>query len=150
MATIIKNKKVFREYSIEEKIEVGIVLVGTEVKSLRLKNANLADCHAKIEAGELWLYNLHISPYEQGNRFNHQPFRKRKLLIKKYELRKMIGKIKEKGYSLIPIELYFNSRGLVKVLLGLGKGKKLYDKRQDLAKKEANRDMERKFRNYNK
>lgn len=143
---ITKNKKAFHEYHILETFEVGIALTGTEVKSIRRGKVNLKDSYAKIENGEIILYKVHISPYEEGNRFNHDPLRPRKLLMHKYEINRLIGKIQERGLALIPISLYFNEKGKVKLSLAVGKGKNLYDKRQDMAAKDAKRDMERSLR----
>lgn len=140
--TIAKNKKAKHDYFIEDSLEVGIVLKGTEVKSIRQGKANLKDSFAQVENGEIFLNNLHISPYEQGNRYNVDPTRKRKLLLHKKEISKLIGYTAQKGYSLIPLELYLKE-GLVKINLGVAKGKKLYDKRQDMAKKDAQRRIER-------
>ncbi len=131
---ISKNPTAYHNYNIEEKIEAGIVLSGTEIKSIRQGKVNLKDTYAIIKKGEVFIVGMHISPYEQGNIFNKDPLRDRKLLLNKREIAKLIGLIKQKGYSLIPISLYFKG-DLVKVELGVGKGKKLYDKRQDLAKK---------------
>ncbi len=143
MKTITKNKKARHDYHILETYEAGISLQGTEVKSLRNGRVNLKDSYATIYEGEVFLEGVHISPYEQGNRNNHEPERKRRLLMHDYEIRKLLGKVKEKGLSLVPLSMYFNDRGKVKVELALVKGKKLYDKRQDLAVKQAGRDMER-------
>lgn len=137
---ISNNKKAYHDYFIEEKFEAGIVLQGTEVKSLRLGKANLNDAFALVRGGEIFLHNLHISPYDFGNRENHDPDRVRKLLFHKNEIGKLFIKTQERGYSLIPLRLYFKN-GLVKVELGLAKGKKLYDKRDDLKKKDQKRDM---------
>ncbi|MSM38745.1 MAG: SsrA-binding protein SmpB [Geobacter sp.] len=137
---ISNNKKAYHDYFIEEKFEAGIVLQGTEVKSLRLGKANLNDAFALVRGGEIFLHNLHISPYDFGNRENHDPDRVRKLLFHKNEIGKLFIKTQERGYSLIPLRLYFKD-GLVKVELGLAKGKKLYDKRDDLKKKDQKRDM---------
>lgn len=142
---ISTNRKARHDYHIEENYEVGIVLTGTEVKSVRNARVNLKDSYARIDNGELFLYNLHISPYEQGNRFNHDPLRVRKLLMRKMEISRLHGKIKEKGYALIPLKLYL-VRGLVKIELGLARGKKLYDKRRDIAERDSKREMERAFR----
>ena len=127
-------------YTIEDTMETGIVLTGTEIKSIKKGKVNLKDSYAGIKNGELYIYNLHISPYEFGNIYNKDPLRDRKLLVNKRELNKLFGLIKQKGYSLVPISLYFKGN-FVKLELGLGKGKKLYDKRQDIAKKEAQRRM---------
>jgi SsrA-binding protein len=142
---ISTNRKARHDYHIEESCEAGIVLTGTEVKSVRNARVNLKDSFAKVEGNELFLYNMHISPYEQGNRFNHDPLRVRKLLMHKIEIGRLTGKIKEKGYALIPLKIYL-TRGRVKVELGLGRGKKLYDKRRDIAEKDSKREMERVFR----
>lgn len=144
-----ENRKARHEYHIHETYEAGLVLTGTEVKSLRGGKANLQDAFARIDNGELMLYNMHISPYEQGNRWNHEPLRTRKLLMHKLEITKLIGKTKEKGYTLIPLKIYFK-RGLAKLELGLATGKKLYDKRQDIAERDAKREMDRAFRERQK
>lgn len=146
---IAQNKKAFHDFFIEETYECGIELVGTEVKSLREGRVNLKDSYASISNGEVYIKNMHISPYEKGNIFNKDPLRERKLLLHKYEILKLVGKIKEKGYSLIPTKVYLKN-SLMKVELALAKGKKLYDKREDIAKKDAKRDMERKLKDYNK
>ena len=139
---ITTNRKAFHDFHIFDKYIAGIVLTGTEIKSIRKGAINLKDSFAKIEDGEIFLYNCHISPYEQGNRYNHQPERKRKLLLTKKEILKMLGKIKKDGYTIVPLELFLND-GLAKLEIGLAKGKKLYDKREDLAKKVQTRDMQR-------
>lgn len=139
------NRKARHDYFIEENYEAGLVLTGTEVKSLRLGHANLRDGYATVENGELFLYNVHISPFEQGNRFNHEPLRKRKLLMHKQEIMRLVGRVREKGYTLVPLQLYFKG-GRAKIQIGLARGKKQYDKRQDIAEREAQRDMERVFR----
>lgn len=133
---IAKNPTARHNYTIEDTLETGIVLTGTEIKSIRNGKVNLKDSYAGIKNGELYIYNLHISPYEFGNIYNKDPLRDRKLLVTKREINRLYGMIKQKGYSLIPMSLYFKGN-LVKVELGIGKGKKLYDKRQDIAKKEA-------------
>lgn len=137
---IAKNPTARHNYTIEDTIETGIVLSGTEIKSIRQGKVNLKDSYASIKNGELYIYNLHISPYEFGNIYNKDPLRDRKLLVNKKEINKLFGLIKQKGYSLVPISLYFKGN-FVKVELGIGKGKKLYDKRQDIAKKDAERRM---------
>lgn len=146
---IAQNKKAFHDFFIEETYECGIELVGTEVKSLREGRVNLKDSYASISNGEVYIKNMHISPYEKGNIFNKDPLRERKLLLHKYEILKLVGKIKEKGYSLIPTKVYLKN-SLMKVELALAKGKKLYDKREDIARKDAKRDMARKLKDYNK
>ena len=142
---ISKNPTAYHNYNIEEKIEAGIVLSGTEIKSIRQGKVNLKDTYAIIKNGEVFIVGMHISPYEQGNIFNKDPLRDRKLLLNKREIAKLIGLIKQKGYSLIPISLYFKG-DLVKVELGVGKGKKLYDKRQDIAQNDAERRMKKALR----
>ena len=142
---ITVNRKARHEYAILQTIEAGIVLVGTEVKSLRQGKANLVDGYAKVENGEVWLVNAHISEYTQGNINNHDPRRERKLLLNKSEIRKLIGKTREKGLTLIPLRLYFKN-GKVKVELALAKGKKVYDKRRDIAKKDFQREQERRIK----
>lgn len=145
-----ENRKARHDYSIHETFEAGIELVGTEVKALRAGKANLKDAYAQItKSAEVYLYNLHISPYEQGNQFNHEPLRPRRLLLHRAEIRRLIGKVKEKGYTLVPLKLYF-SRGRVKLELALATGKKLYDKRQSLAEKDAKREMDRIMKERNR
>jgi len=145
-----ENRKARHDYSIHETFEAGIELVGTEVKSLRAGKANLKDAYAQItKTAEVYVYNLHISPYEQGNQFNHEPLRPRRLLLHRAEIRRLIGKVKEKGYALIPLKLYF-THGLVKMELALATGKKLYDKRQSMAEKDAKREMDRTLKERNR
>jgi SsrA-binding protein len=146
---ICNNKKAYHNYFIEEKFEAGMVLTGTEVKSLRLGKANLNDSFALVKSGEAFLNNLHISPYDFGNRQNHDPDRVRKLLLHKKEIVRIFGKIREQGYSVVPLRLYFKN-GLVKVEMGLAKGKKLYDKREDLKKKDQTREMSQAFKERHK
>lgn len=133
---IATNPVAKHNYTINDTIEAGIVLTGTEIKSIRNGKVNLKDSYANIKNGEVYIYGMHISPYEQGNIFNKDPLRDRKLLLNKREINKLVGLIKQKGYSLIPMKLYF-SGSFVKLELGIGKGKKLYDKREDIAKKDA-------------
>lgn len=135
---IADNRKARHDFHIEETFEAGIALQGTEVKSLRLGRVNLRDSFARVEKGEVFLHGVHISPYEQGNRFNHDPLRVRKLLLHKREIRRLIGKTREEGYTLVPLKLYFKN-GKCKVELALAKGKKLYDKRDSIAKRDAER-----------
>lgn len=137
---IAKNPTAYYNYLIEDKIEAGIILTGTEIKSIRNGKVNLKDCYAYIKNGEIFICGMHVSPYEHGNIFNKNPLRDRKLLLHKKEINKLIGLTKQKGYSLIPISIYFKD-SFVKVELGIGKGKKLYDKRQDLAKKDAQKQI---------
>ena len=146
---IAQNKKAYHDYFIEEKYECGIELAGTEVKSLRLGQVNIKDSYASISNGEVWLKGMHISPYEKGNIFNRDPVRERRLLMHKYEIRKLIGKIKEQGYSLVPTSVYLKGQR-IKIELGLAKGKKNYDKREAIAASTAKRDIERKLKEYNK
>ena len=143
--TVTENRKARHEYHILETYEAGIALTGTEVKSLRAGKANLQDSYARVENAELMLYNMHISPYEQGNQFNHEPKRVRRLLMHKQEIMRLLGKTREKGLALIPLKVYFKN-GLAKVELALAKGKKLYDRREDLAARDAKREMERAVR----
>lgn len=145
-ARTITNRKARHEYHIDETYEAGIALTGTEIKSIRAGKANLQDSYARVENGELILYNMHISPYEQGNRFNHEPKRPRKLLMHKREIMRLLGLTREKGLSLIPLQLYFK-RGWVKVELALARGKKKFDKREDIAARDAKREMDRAMKN---
>ena len=142
---IAKNPVAYHNFNIEDKYEAGIVLSGTEIKSIRAGKVNLKDSYAYFKDGECYICSMHISPYEHGNIYNKDPLRDRKLLLNKKELNKLFGKIKQDGYSLVPISLYFKG-SFVKVELGLGKGKKLYDKRQDIAKKDAERKMQKALR----
>ena len=137
---IAKNTTAYHNYFIEDKIETGIVLYGTEIKSIRAGKVNLKDSYANIKNGEVFVTGLHISPYEHGNIFNKDPLRTKKLLLNKREINKLIGLTQQKGYALIPISIYFKGN-FVKLELGIGKGKKLYDKRQDLAKKDAQKQI---------
>ena len=137
---IAKNPVAYHNYEIVDKIETGIVLFGTEIKSIRAGKVNLKDSYAVIKNNEVFVYGMHISPYEHGNIFNKDPLRNKKLLLNKFEINKLIGLTKQKGYSLIPISIYFKGN-FVKLELGIGKGKKLYDKRQDLAKKDAQKQI---------
>ena len=143
---IAKNPTAYHNYFIENTIEAGIVLYGTEIKSIRNNKVNLKDCYATIRNNEVYIIGMHISPYEHGNIFNKDPLRDRKLLLNKTEINKLIGLVNQKGYSLIPISLYFKNN-FAKLELGIGKGKKLYDKRQELAKKDANRQIQRTLKN---
>ncbi len=142
---IANNKKAFHDYFIEDKYEAGISLAGTEVKSLRMGKCSVKESFIRIENGEVMIYGMHISPYEKGNIFNKDPLRPRKLLMHKYEINKMAGKMKEKGYTVVPLQVYFKG-SLVKVEIALARGKKLYDKRQDIAKKDMRRESEREFK----
>ena len=142
---VANNKKVFHDYFVEEKYEAGLVLHGTEVKSLRMGKCSIKESFIRIENGEVFVYGMHVSPYEKGNIFNKDPLRTKKLLMHKYEINKLQGKIKEKGYTLVPLQVYFKE-GKVKVEVGLARGKKLYDKREDIAKKDQRREAEKEFK----
>ena len=143
---VANNKKAYHDYFIEEKFEAGLALAGTEVKSLRMGKCSIKESFVRIEKnGEVYIYGMHVSPYEKGNIFNKDPLRPKKLLLHKKEIQKLIGKIAEKGYTLVPVEVYLN-KGLVKVQIALAKGKKLYDKRQDIAKKDQKREAERDYK----
>jgi SsrA-binding protein len=139
------NRKAFHDYHLEETYEAGMVLTGTEVKSIRAGRLNLKDSYARIENNEVWVHNMHISPYDQGNRYNHDPLRKRKLPLHRREINRLLGLTREKGYTLIPIKVYTN-KGYIKMEIALARGKKLYDKRAALKEKEAKREVERAFK----
>lgn len=142
---IANNKKAYHDYFIEDTYEAGIELAGTEVKSMRMGKCSIKESFIQIDRGEVFVHGMHISPYEKGNIFNKDPLRTRKLLLHQYEIRKIAGKIAEKGYTLVPLKVYFKG-SLVKVEIGIAKGKKLYDKRQDIAKKDQKREAEREFK----
>ncbi|MBR1930149.1 MAG: SsrA-binding protein SmpB [Lachnospiraceae bacterium] len=142
---IANNKKAFHDYFIDETYEAGIALHGTEVKSMRMGKCSIKESFIRIENGEVFVYGMHVSPYEKGNIFNKDPLRIKKLLMHKYEINKLQGKIKEKGYTLVPLQVYFKE-GKVKVEVGLARGKKLYDKRADIAKKDQRREAEKEFK----
>ena len=142
---IANNKKAYHDYFILDTYETGISLAGTEVKSLRMGKCSINESFVRIENGEVFIYGMHISPYEKGNIFNKDPLRPRKLLLHKYEINKLLGKTKEKGIAIVPLKVYFKG-SLVKVEIGLAKGKKLYDKRQDIAKKDQQREASRDFK----
>ena len=142
---IANNKKAYPDYFILEKYEAGIVLHGTEVKSLRMGQCSIKEAFIRIENGEMFIYGMHVSPYEKGNIFNKDPLRIRRLLLHKSEIMKLNGKISEKGYTLMPLQVYFKG-SLVKVEIGLARGKKLYDKRADIAKKDQRRELEKEFK----
>ncbi len=146
---IANNKKAYHDYFIEESYECGIVLSGTEVKSLRMGKGSIKESYVRIRNGEVVIIGMHISPYEKGNIFNRDPLRERKLLMHKREIRKLSAKLKEQGWTLVPLQVYFQG-SLVKVEIGLAKGKKLYDKRETIAKKDAAREMERAARDREK
>ena len=142
---IANNKKAYFDYFIDDKFECGISLAGTEVKSLRMGKCSVKEAFVKIDKGEVFVYGMHVSPYEKGNIFNKDPLRERKLLMHRYEINKLKGKIQEKGYTLVPLQVYFKG-SLVKVEIGLARGKKLYDKRADIAKKDQRRELEKEFK----
>lgn len=145
MKLVANNKKAYHDFFIEEKYEAGLVLHGTEVKSLRMGKCSIKEAFIRIENGEVYIYGMHISPYEKGNIFNKDPLRVRKLLLHRQEIRKLIGNSSEKGYTIVPLQVYFKD-GRAKIEIGLAKGKKLYDKRQDIAKKDQKREAQRDFK----
>lgn len=142
---IANNKKAYHDYFVDEKYETGLVLHGTEVKSIRMGHCSIKEAFVRIENEEVWVYGMHVSPYEKGNIFNKDPERPKKLLMHKSEIRRLLGKVKEKGYTLVPLQVYF-SDGKAKLEIGLCRGKKLYDKRQDIAKRDMKREAERDFK----
>ena len=142
---IANNKKAYHDFFIDETYECGIALHGTEVKSMRMGKCSIKEAFVRIEDGEVFVYGMHVSPYEKGNIFNKDPLRVKKLLLHKYEINKLLGKIKEKGYTLVPLQVYFKD-GNVKVEIGLARGKKLYDKREAIAKKDQRREAEKEFK----
>ncbi|MCI7263660.1 MAG: SsrA-binding protein SmpB [Otoolea sp.] len=145
---VANNKKAYHDFFIDDKFEAGIELFGTEVKSIRMGKCSIKESFIKIENGQVYIYGMHVSPYEKGNIFNKDPLRVKKLLLHKAEIRRLLSKIKEKGYTLVPLSVYFKG-SLVKVEMGLARGKKLYDKREDIAKKDAKREIEREFKSRN-
>lgn len=145
MKLIANNKKAYHDYFIEDKIEAGICLHGTEVKSLRMGKCSIKESFIRVEKEEVFVYGMHISPYEKGNIFNKDPLRVKKLMLHKSEIRKLQGKMSEKGYTLVPLQVYFKG-GLVKVEIGLARGKKLYDKRESIAKRDQKREAEKEFK----
>ena len=142
---VANNKKAYHDYFIDETYEAGIALHGTEVKSMRMGKCSIKEAFIRIENGEVFVYGMHVSPYEKGNIFNKDPLRVKKLLMHKYEINKLTGKIKEKGYTLVPLQVYFKE-GRAKVEIGLARGKKLYDKRETIAKKDQKREAEKEFK----
>lgn len=142
---IANNKKAYFDYFIEDKYEAGMALHGTEVKSLRMGKCSVKESFIRIENGEMYIYNMHVSPYEKGNIFNKDPLRVRKLLLHKYEINKIAGQLAQKGFTLVPLTVYFKG-SLVKMEIGLARGKKLYDKREDIAKKDMKREAEKEFK----
>ncbi len=144
----IVNKKAFRDYEITEKIEAGLVLLGTEVKSLRARQAELDGAYAQIREGQCWLVGSKISPYPQASIHNHPPERKRKLLLHKRQIKKITSKLEQRGFTLVPLRIFFNARGLAKIELGLAKGKRKYDKRKQIERRELRRDIDRSMKKY--
>jgi SsrA-binding protein len=144
---IVTNKKARFQYDIEETFEAGIVLKGTEVKSIRQRKVSIQEAYARLKDGEVFLVGMTVTPYEQGNRYNHEPVRDRKLLLHRQEIKRIIGKLNEKGFTLVPMKLYFKN-GNVKVLLGLGKGKTLYDKRKTIQQRDMDRETQRELKRY--
>lgn len=142
---VANNKKAYFDYFIEDKYETGIALHGTEVKSVRMGRCSIKEAYIKVENGEVFIYGMHISPYEKGNIFNKDPLRTKKLLMHRYEINKIFAKIQQKGYTLVPLQVYLK-KGLVKIEIGVAKGKKLYDKRADIAKKDVKREAEKEFK----
>lgn len=141
--TVTVNRRARHEYAIEETFEAGIALTGTEIKSLRAGRANLADAYARVEKGEAWLVGAHIAPYEAGNRYNHEPKRTRKLLLHRRQIDQLLGRAAAKGLTVIPLRIYITARGVAKVELGLARGKKQYDRRREIAERDARRQLER-------
>lgn len=139
---LARNRRANYDYAIEETIEAGVVLQGTEIKSIRAGRVQLKESYVQIRNNEAWIINMHISPYEQGNRYNHDPTRTRKLLLQRRQINQLIGKTQQQGYTIVPIQLHLKN-GFAKVLIGVGKGKKHHDRREDLKRKEASRDMQR-------
>lgn len=144
--TVVTNRKAFRDYTFSDKMECGISLIGAEVKSVRAGKAAFKDTFARIEKGQVYIYNLHIEPYQQASYMNEDPDRKRKLLMHKREIMRLEGKIAQSGKTLVPTKLYFNNRGILKIELGVGKGKKMYDKRESIKKRDMDREMSRAVR----
>lgn len=146
---VANNKKAYHDYFIDETYEAGVALHGTEVKSMRMGKCSIKESFIRIENGEVFVYGMHVSPYEKGNIFNKDPLRVKKLLLHKAEINRLAGRVAEKGYTLVPLQVYFKE-GRVKVEIGLARGKKLYDKREDIAKKDARREIEREFKDKNR
>ncbi|MBN2070851.1 MAG: SsrA-binding protein SmpB [Candidatus Krumholzibacteriota bacterium] len=150
MKIVCTNRKARHDYTIIETMEAGVVLTGTEVKSLRAGSAHLKDSYASIENEEIFLFNAHISPYKQGNRYNHEPTRTRKLLMHAKEIKRLLGKTREKGLTIVPLKIYFNDAGRIKVEIGLAKGKRAYDKRRTIADRDAKRELARALKDKNR
>ena len=143
MKLIANNRKAYHDYIILESFEAGIVLTGTEIKSIRAGRVNLKEGYARLDGGEMWLYNVHISKYDPGSRYNHEPTRTRKLLLHQKQINELAGKSSQKGFTLVPLKLYLNKKGIAKVEIGLARGKKVYDKRETMSQRQADREMER-------
>ena len=143
MKLIANNRKAYHDYIILESFEAGIVLTGTEIKSIRAGRVNLKEGYARLDGGEMWLYNVHISKYDPGSRYNHEPTRTRKLLLHQKQINELAGKSSQKGFTLAPLKLYLNKKGIAKVEIGLARGKKVYDKRETMSQRQADREMER-------
>ncbi len=143
---VTENRKAFHDYAIEEVVEAGMVLTGTEVKSIRLGRVNLRDSYVRVEAGQAYLFNCHIAPYDKGNRWNHEPYRNRKLLLHKQQIRELLAKTRETGYTLIPIRMYFDVHGRAKLQVAVARGKKAFDKRQAMHERDAKRQIDRALR----
>ena len=141
--TVAMNRKARHNFTITDTFEAGLVLTGTEIKSIRAGKANLSDAYARVEKGEAWLMNAHIAPFEQGNRYNHEPRRDRKLLLRRVEIDQLMGRAAAKGLTIVPLRLYINDKGRAKIELGMAKGKQLHDRRRDIADRQARRDVER-------
>ena len=141
--TVALNRKARHNYTISDTFEAGLVLTGTEIKSIRAGKANLSDAYARVEKGEAWLMNAHIAPFEQGNRYNHEPRRDRKLLLRRSEIDQLMGRAAAKGLTIVPLRLYINDKGRAKIELGMAKGKQLHDRRRDIADRQSRRDVER-------
>ena len=143
MKLIANNRKAYHDYIILESFEAGMALTGTEIKSIRAGRVNLKEGYARPDGGELWLYNVHISKYDPGSRYNHEPTRTRKLLLHRNQINELAGKSSQKGFTLVPLKLYLNKKGIAKVEIGLAKGKRVYDKRETMSQRQADREMER-------
>jgi SsrA-binding protein len=143
MKLIANNRKAYHDYIILESFEAGVALTGTEIKSIRAGRVNLKEGYARADGGELWLYNVHISKYDPGSRYNHEPTRTRKLLLHRNQINELDGKAAQKGFTLVPLKLYLNKKGIAKVEIGLARGKKVYDKRETMSQRQADREMER-------
>lgn len=143
MKLIANNRKAYHDYIILESFEAGMALTGTEIKSIRAGRVNLKEGYARPDGGELWLYNVHISKYDPGSRYNHEPTRTRKLLLHRNQINELAGKATQKGFTLVPLKLYLNKKGIAKVEIGLARGKRVYDKRETMSQRQADREMER-------